>query len=116
MVYFPLACSPQAAMHNVLCNRLLLRLRSANSALTEVGFLSIHFPDADGGSGTIGELSTTLPTFRTPDSSLGDLGRISTLSTVATQTHVQRTQPEGPPMQAGLGEARCSVVEDPGAE
>ncbi|OCB85717.1 hypothetical protein A7U60_g7368 [Sanghuangporus baumii] len=33
---------PQAALHNILCNRLLLRLRSANTSLSEEGFLSIH--------------------------------------------------------------------------
>ena len=36
---------PQAALHNILCNRLLLRLRSANTSLSEEGFLSIHISE-----------------------------------------------------------------------
>lgn len=39
----------------------MLRLRSANTALTEDGFLSIHLPPETT------ELSMTPPTFRAPD-------------------------------------------------
>ena len=43
---------PQAALHNTLCNRLLLRLRRANMELEEHGFLSVQVPVPERASDT----------------------------------------------------------------